>query len=685
MRLPERRREAPAPPRAARPMAAHRAHNLLTRAYVLALVLMAATVLGTGWILNDMVARQASNARLINISGAQRMLSQRLALLAPRVANGDADQRDGSLQDFTRLLAKMQASHRELTERPDAAARRTPALARHYFGDPTQPSPAKSLDQRLRDFFSEAASLLPTAEESGADRANRIEAFRANASGPLLAALDQAVTLHQAAAGSEVDAALRFHRWAMAAALLLLAAEAIWIFRPLARRMADQARALEHDAQHDALTGLLNRRAVSQRLAAICQHQCAIAVVTIDLDWFKQTNDSEGHEGGDALLVATAERLRAAVRAGDLIGRTGGDEFSVFVLDCDGAAQANELAERIRHALHQPVDFAGRSLPLGATLGVALAPGGTNDPEVLMRLADEALLQAKLHKRGSIGQADAHDGERIQRARLIRQSIDALDATDPTASDGLSVVFQPILQQDAGGTVTGVAGVEALARWAHPTLGVLSPGEFLPVAARSGRMPALGHVLLLRGLRDFAALRAQGLDPGRLSLNLSAAELATAGFVDDFEQQVLQAGLGLSDLSLEITEEVLLDHVSPQTLGQLRALHDRGARLAMDDFGTGTSGLSQLLALPFDTLKIDRVFIQALLTEPRAQAIVSATLSMAHPLGIGVVAEGVETPPQAQALANMGCSQLQGFLCARPMAAAALADWLRAELGRGQD
>lgn len=673
----DRRSEPQALPTAEQPRAARRAYTLLTRGYLLALLLVAATVLVTGWILSDLVARQASSAHIINIAGAQRTWSQRLALTARNLTAEDAAVRAEALADFTRSLAQMKANHAELVEYVDAAAGRKPELAAYYFGTATEQRVGESLDQRVRNFLAVAAAILPTAWQVPRSP-GRVEAHLANASGRLLTDLDHAVTLHQAAAGAQVENALRFHRWAMAAALMLLAAEAVWIFRPLARRLADQARRLEHDAQHDGLTGVLNRSALSQRLAAVCRSQRAVAVITIDLDWFKQTNDSEGHEGGDALLQATAARLRAAVRSGDLVGRMGGDEFGVFLPGCDDATAANEVAERIRHALHQPVDFAGRRLPLGATMGVALSPAGASDVEVVMRLADEALLQAKAHGRGSVGQADPKDGERIQRARLIRQSIDALDTADPAAADGLSVAFQPILRQDGTGTATEIAGVEALARWTHPTLGVLSPGEFLAVAERSGRMPALGHALLLRGLRDYAGLRAQGLVPGRLSLNLSAAELATPGFVDDFEQQVVRAGLDLSSLSLEITEEVLLDRVNPQTLGQLLALHERGARLVMDDFGTGTSGLSQLLALPFDTLKIDRVFVQALLTEPRAKAIVRATLSMAGSLGLGVVAEGVETPEQARALADLGCDTVQGFLFARPMNAAALADWLRA-------
>ena len=353
----------------------------------------------------------------------------------------------------------------------------------------------------------------------------------------------------------------------------------------------------------------------------------------------------------------------------------------MFLCDCSSSEAADEVAQRIRQALHEPVQFEGRSLPLGVTMGVALATRDDTGCEQALRLADEALRQAKLHDRGQVAQAHAGDRERMNRAREIRRSIDALDADDTAPTDGLSVAFQPIVVINAAGDAVGVSGVEALARWSHPTLGALSPAEFLSVAVRSVRMQTLGRVLLVRGLRDYAQLPQQGLNPGRLSLNLSAAELASSGFVNDFEQQVMQAGLRLSHLSLEITEEVLLDRVSPKTLGQLLALHDRGALLVMDDFGTGTSGLSQLLALPFDTLKIDRVFVQALQDEHRADCIVRATLSLARSLGLAVVAEGIETTAQAQALAALGCNAVQGFLFARPMNVADLADWMRLQAG----
>lgn len=674
----ERRRNQQPPPESQG--TARRAYALLTRGYLLALALMAATILCTAWFLADLVQDETSDAQVINLAGAQRTLSQRLALLAPGLTAGDVASADVSRAEFQRLLTLMRDTHTRLTTGPDAQARRTPKLARFYFGGDQDASAPVALDGVAQQFFAAAGALAATAAARQPVDASRVQAFRAQATSPVLAALDQAVTLHQAAAQSSVDNALRFHRIATAGTLLLLLAEAALIFWPMSRRLARQTRALAYDASHDALTGALNRRAMSQRIALLQREQRALAVIAIDIDWFKETNESGGQAAGDAVLKALADRVGSAVRQGDLLARVGGDQFVVLLLDCDSSKVADDVAQRLNRTLHQPVEFEGRHLPLGATMGVALAEAGDAGCELALRRADEALRQAKQGRRGSVALASAADDERLRRARELLRSIDALEPAAATPTDGLFVAFQPIVATDATGQAVGVAGVEALARWVHPTLGAISPAEFLGVAQSSGRMQVLGQALLVRGLRDYAGLRQQGLNPGRLSLNLSAAELATAGFVDDFEHHVLQAGLALHDLSLEITEEVLLERVNPKTLAQLQALHERGARLVMDDFGTGTSGLAQLLALPFDTLKIDRVFVQALNAEHRADCIVRATLSLARSMGITVVAEGIETTAQAQTLSTLGCNAVQGFLFARPMAANELAGWMRRQV-----
>ncbi len=309
---------APAPRAAGR--ASGGAYTLLTLGYLLALSLMAATIVCTAWFLTELVARQASNARTINIAGAQRMLSQRLALLAPEVAAQDAALSARSLVDYKRLLAAMRSTHSELTTGLDAPARRTPALSAYYFGQHAADPGRESLETSFSRFIADAQAIADTAAAVKRVEPTRVAAFTAQARGPMLVALDEAVTLHQAAAGAEVDTALRFHRGATVGALLLLVLEAVFVFRPLSRRLARQTRALEHEAHHDALTGVLNRCALAQRIAELQRGRHAMAVLVIDIDWFRQTNDSARQAAGDAVLKVLADRLRGMVRTGDLVG-----------------------------------------------------------------------------------------------------------------------------------------------------------------------------------------------------------------------------------------------------------------------------------------------------------------------------------------------------------------------------
>ncbi|MCR0984278.1 EAL domain-containing protein [Roseomonas pecuniae] len=406
-----------------------------------------------------------------------------------------------------------------------------------------------------------------------------------------------------------------------------------------------------------------------------------VAVVTVDLDHFKEANDGEGHAAGDALLKEAARRLRDAVRPGDTVGRTGGDEFVVLLSGVEDRAAADGIVQRISAALHQPVPYGERVLRLGATLGVALAPADAQEAEMLVRVADEALVRAKREGRGSIGRASPEDAAKLLRAASILRSFDA-DACGEGGLSGATARLQPILALGQGKAPDGaVLAVEALARWGHPEVGEIPPGELFPVIGPE-RGALLGRAVRAQALAAFAGLQAQRqagarLAEARLALNLSASEVARADIALELAAQVEGAGLSLRAVEIEITEEVLLERVSNRTLDGLAALRGRGARLVLDDFGTGNSGLAQLLRLPLDGLKLDRRFVQRLGADVRAEEIVKATVSLAHSLGLQLVAEGIETPRQAAMLRALGCDAVQGFLFARPMTPDALGNWLR--------
>jgi diguanylate cyclase (GGDEF)-like protein len=432
-----------------------------------------------------------------------------------------------------------------------------------------------------------------------------------------------------------------------------------------------------HAATTDALTGLPNRRAVMERLSALLTGSQSTGIVAVDLDFFKEANDSEGHAAGDALLRATAARLTEAAGPGNLVGRVGGDEF-VLLLKGEGSTRlgAHRIALRVSGLLHQPVPYGPRQLRLGATLGVALAPDDAAEPEMALRVADKAMMRAKRTSRGSIGYAVPHDSADLLNTAAILRAFDD-DLSGHAALHGACVCLQPIVALGRAASPTpGLLGVEALARWHHPEVGQVPPSDLFPIIGAK-RAALLSDRIREQGLAAFASLRERGLAPGRLALNLSAAEVSRPDIALLVAEQVERAGLSLGSVEIEITEDVLLEQVSEAILDHLAALRGRGARLVLDDFGAGHSGLAQLLRLPLDGVKLDRRFVQRLGGDLRAEAIVRATITLAHSLDLTVAAAGVETDQQAAALRKLGCDAAQGLLFGRPMPIDGLESWLR--------
>ena len=432
-----------------------------------------------------------------------------------------------------------------------------------------------------------------------------------------------------------------------------------------ARRLEGDLRELasqrEYDALHDPLTGLANRRLLSARLdQAIAQahrDHLELAVMLVDLDRFKELNDTLGHAAGDQLLREIHPRLVHATSGAELVARVGGDEFAVVLSPGTGVAEAERVAERIRAALQAPFFFQGLTLHVGASVGIAIFPDHASDAEALTQRADIAMYSAKKHGVGHEIYDAAHDGHSRERLVLIGELPTAI------ASGELVLHYQPKYNLRAG----TIAGVEALVRWEHPTLGLLGPGSFLALAEQTGLMRPLTHAVLDDALSQCARWRAQGIDL-RVAVNLGAPNLLDAALPRDVQTLLTKWGLPASSLQLEITETIVSNDPA-SIIDVLRELRALGLTLALDDFGIGSSSLSFLRRLPVQELKIDRSFIGEMDTDDHDAALVHTIIDLAHNLGMWTVAEGIETEAVRDRLAEYGCDQGQGFVLGRPMPA----------------
>ena len=405
-------------------------------------------------------------------------------------------------------------------------------------------------------------------------------------------------------------------------------------------------------AHTDSLTGLANRFTLRDGLAQVLRDERGSALLMLDLDHFKTVNDTLGHSVGDELLQAVAQRLRTCVRPGDLVARLGGDEFAVLMTHSGDRAVAAALAQRLVDALQQPLELGGRRLRIGASVGVALRVDEGIGVDDWLIQADTALYAAKEGGRGQHVVYEGALGERSRRRAAVeaglRQAIE---------KGQLALHWQPKVDIARW----QVVGAEALMRWQHPELGAVPPSEFIGVAESSGLIDELGNWALHE-----ACSAAVGPLAGLLvSVNVSPSQLRDGQFPERVRQALRRWGLEPARLELEITESVFMDDAAG-VLAQLHALRDLGVRIALDDFGTGYSSLAYLRRFPFDTLKIDRAFVNEVLLRRDARAIVQTIAQLAVALGMRTVCEGVETQQQLAAVAQAGCDEVQGYLVSPP-------------------
>lgn len=414
-------------------------------------------------------------------------------------------------------------------------------------------------------------------------------------------------------------------------------------------------------AQHDALTGLPNRFSFSERLqqaiaeAAVDGHLTGVAF--LDLDGFKLINDTMGHDSGDIALVAVAARLREALRPGDTVARIGGDEFAIILANLTDAEAAPLVAERILHSFAQPFQVDGRELHISASLGVTLYPTDETEVEALLRNADTAMYHAKEQGRSACQFYTPDMTERANDDLALQSALRyAVERNE------LFLEYQPITDMETG----QLKGFEALMRWLHPQRGVIAPGRFIPLAEESGLIRSMGDWALREACTQLRAWDEEGLPHVYVAVNISSQQFRKHRLLRTVREILHETGLAAERLRLELTESMLLANVD-QTIHTLIELHDEGVSFAIDDFGTGYSSLSYLKRFPIDILKIDQSFVRDINSDPNDAAIVSAITTMAHSLGMKVIAEGVETRAQFNFLREHQCDAMQGYLISRPL------------------
>lgn len=416
-------------------------------------------------------------------------------------------------------------------------------------------------------------------------------------------------------------------------------------------------------AQHDMMTGLANRtefnRLIEDRVAARTNGQSSFAVLAIDLDRFKSINDTFGHAAGDVVLIGVAKRLRTLVREEDVVARLGGDEFAIIL---EGGKNCRErcaaVSARILNQIRLPFDYDGRSLQIGVSIGIAIAPDHGHDADTLIRAADAALYAVKENGKNGYRVFDTELSGRAQERRNLEA-----DLREAVARGEFELYFQPqvdLLTRER-------RSVEALLRWHHPTRGFIPPDVFIPIAEETGLIVPIGDWVIEEACR----LAAAWPEPLPVSVNLSAAQLGKTDLLAVVTRSLLRSDLSSHRLEIEVTESVFLKK-DDAMLADLRQLHELGIRLALDDFGTGYASLGYLQKLPFDRIKIDKSFIAGIGASDHSAAIVCAVVNLARSLGMETTAEGVETEEQASLLRAAGCTIAQGFLFSRPVPNSAL-------------
>ena len=431
----------------------------------------------------------------------------------------------------------------------------------------------------------------------------------------------------------------------------------------LRQKVAKQTWELHQLAYFDGLTKLPNRHQFCQELATALQQNAksgnGLALLLMDLDHFKEVNDTLGHDIGDILLCEASERMLKTLPENAMLARLGGDEFTVIIADTDNAADIKQITQDIIDTIAQPFDLQGNAVQVSASIGIASASRTTTSPGELLKCADLAMYEVKRRGRGG----SVHYGESIQQEITYRSML-ANDLRDAVQTNGLQLHYQPIMESDT----VRVNKAEALLRWHHPTHGNISPAVFIPLAEETGLIQEIGDWVFAEAVRQSGEWRLSYNEHFQISVNVSPMQFMSDNQIPRWIAEVNAAGVDASSVLIEITEGVLLEN-DQNNIELLSSLKKAGMQIALDDFGTGYSSLAYLKMLDIDYLKIDRSFVQNLTADNKDLVLCQAILNIAKSFGYKVVAEGIETSEQEKLLCDIGCHYLQGFLYSKPIAA----------------
>ncbi|MGX8008003.1 putative bifunctional diguanylate cyclase/phosphodiesterase [Mesorhizobium sp. ORM8.1] len=658
---------------------------LIKSGYWLALTIIAAMVIASFVLLQQLMAQQQHNDLLLDIVSTQKALSQRIVFLASATGAATRDKQPALVTALKQATEEFETNYdRLLTE--TGADPQSPALNDPKSIEYVLFSKPFHLDyfsvglvangQRLASSFESQLGMQAQSYKGGVDRVG-LDASVANATMSGYAALGQRIS---AFANEKASNILDLHRTLFFATLGVIVLVALFIFRPMSnailrktRELVDARNSMAFIAVHDGLTGLHNRTFLTEHFETLIKgahrRRERLAVIQFDLDRFKQINDTLGHAAGDYVLVVTAQRMRDSCRASDLCARLGGDEFVMILNGAGSTEDIHALAKRILGEINEPIAFQGATIMPGASAGIAVYPVDADNAQDLLVHADLALYSAKKLGGGSF----SFFSEELRRELDYRKQLEQ-DIRTAIADKAFEVYFQPQVSLTSG----KISGIEALVRWKHATRGMISPGEFIPVAEKCGFMPDIGRIVITKAIEQAAEWNRAGIDFGRLAVNVSGTELREADFDNFLFSTLERVGLPPQKLSLEIVESVILDDEKTGIAAKLRHIRAAGVHLELDDFGTGYASLSHVNPNEIDRLKIDRRFVQNINENGDNTKIVRAITELARGLGISIVAEGAETEAELDLLMAIGCDQVQGYSIAFPMPQDKAREWLLA-------